>query len=146
MYGTVGESKCTGNSYDTETIFIIVSGMIELRIQTEGEEKREKMISTFSVGQHFSETDIGLLESEYKNATAVCLVKTECLILQKHEYNEIQKSINKLDNHGVMPAAGTKDYVLAVLSKARNKRSTTGIHYKLTSSFCINVTSCRRDI
>jgi CRP-like cAMP-binding protein len=112
-----------------DKVYIILTGKCEVRIRyrldlTQGQsEIREKSVGKFTSGQYFGER--ALKFDEPRSASVLCLEKTSLLTLSKSIYLEVLEDARRED---LVPPLrpeqlGTKEGVIKILSKVREKRT-----------------------
>lgn len=110
-----------------ECVYIVLSGQCDVRVMYKVElangetDMREKLVVTCYSGQHFGERALDF--DEPRSATVVCSACTELISITKSSYISIIKSVEIENTNAKANQPGTREYVIRVLSKVRNKRT-----------------------
>lgn len=112
-----------------DKVYVLLSGSCEVRVKykidlTQGQsEMREKVIVTYDKsGQFFGER--ALQFDEPRSAGVVCMTYTHLITINKHSYLQVlNETRNELPLGLKMEQFGTKEGVVKILSKVREKRS-----------------------
>lgn len=111
-----------------EKVYIILKGQVELKVKASFDvgdgttEVRDKLLDTLATGQVFGERALDV--SEPRSTSARAVHATDLIVFTKNDYLNIKKAMDiGTDKDKINIPAGTKEFVLAVLSQPRHRRS-----------------------